>query len=237
MTAELRFQNRARWMAIGQGATVAALMLGAVALAVSGASAARGEGTAPSTSASTSTIGRTWPIAEPDALAEIEAKVATLPKDMSKRFGPRSSWSGLKAASLDAAPADRMRTVVPFYTLEFDIKLPDGRTLYPKGYTFNPLRFVQMPQRLVVVHPRDLGWALRTARQSDFVLVTAGDAIDLSERTGRAIYILEERVKARLGLTVAPVIVAQAGQKLVLTEIGPRTRAAAAAPAARGQRQ
>lgn len=51
-----------------------------------------------------------------------------------------------------------------------------------------------------------------------------GDAPTLTEKTGRAIYILEERVKERLGLTVAPVVVAQAGQKLVLTEFGPHSR-------------
>lgn len=80
-----------------------------------------------------------------------------------------------------------------------------------------------LPQRLVVVHPRDLAWALRTSRPTDFILLTAGDAIAQSERTGRAIYILEERVKARLGLTVAPVMIAQAGQKLILTEYGPQS--------------
>src|SRR3546814_7662073 len=53
------------------------------------------------------TIGRTWPIAEPDALAEIEAKVATLPSDMSKAFGPRDKWTALKAAPLGIAGADR----------------------------------------------------------------------------------------------------------------------------------
>src|SRR3546814_7691619 len=60
-------------------------------LAVAAAVAAAGpiSGTAPSRS----TIGRTWPIAEPDALAEIEAKVATLPSDMSKAFGPRDKRS------------------------------------------------------------------------------------------------------------------------------------------------
>ncbi|MHA6766108.1 conjugal transfer protein TraW [Sphingobium ummariense] len=181
---------------------------------------------------SRSTIGRTWPIAEPDALAEIEAKVATLPRDMSKAFGPRDKWSALKAAPLGVAGADRVRSVIPFYTLEFDITLPGGKTLYPKGFTFNPLTYVNLPQRLVVVHPRDLGWALRNARGSDFILLSAlggqsGDAIDLSEKTGRAIYILEERVKQRLGLTVAPVIVKQSGTRLVLTEFGPKSRASA----------
>jgi len=197
-------------------------MAGALALSASIAAAA-------GTNGSSATIGRTWPIAERDALEEIEAKVATLPRDMSKAYGPRSRWSALKAAPLAAATADRVRSVVPFYTLEFDIRLPDGKLLYPKGFTFNPLTYVQMPQRLVVVHPRDLGWALKVARPSDFILLTAlgtqnGDAIDLSEKTGRAIYILEERVKQRLGLTVAPVIVAQTGPKLVLTEYGPKSR-------------
>jgi len=183
-------------------------------------------------SAARSTIGRTWPIAEPDALAEIEAKVATLPRDMTKAFGPRDKWSALKAAPLGVASADRVRSVVPFYTLDFDITLPEGKTLYPKGFTFNPLTYVNLPQRLVVVHPRDLGWALRNARASDFILLAAlgqqnGDAIDLSEKTGRPIYILEERVKQRLGLTVAPVIVQQSGTRLVLAEYGPKSRAAA----------
>lgn len=200
-------------------------------LAVAAAVAAAGpiSGTAPSRS----TIGRTWPIAEPDALAEIEAKVATLPSDMSKAFGPRDKWTALKAAPLGIAGADRVRSVAPFYTLDFDITLPDGKTLYPKGFTFNPLTYVKLPQRLVVVHPRDLGWALRNARASDFILLSAlgtqnGDAIDLSEKTGRPIYILEERVKQRLGLTVAPVIVEQSGTRLVLTEYGPKSRASAA---------
>jgi conjugal transfer pilus assembly protein TraW len=182
---------------------------------------------------STSTIGRTWPIAEPDALAEIEAKVASLPRDMAAAYGPRDKWTALKAAALAVAPADRVRSVVPFHTLDFDIKLPDGKVLYPKGFTFNPLTYVRLPQRLVIVHPRDLAWGLRTARPGDFVLLTAlgtdsGDAIDLSEKSGRAIFILEERVKQRLGLTVAPVVVAQSGTRLILSEFGPQVRSAGA---------
>jgi len=118
---------------------------------------------------------------------------------------------------------------VPFYTLDQDIRLPGGKLLYAKGYSFNPLAYVALPQRLIVVRPRDLAWALRTARPADFILLAAGglsqgpdtdaDAITLGERHGRALFLLEERVKARLGLTVAPVIVAQTGQKLVLTEV------------------
>ncbi|EJU15085.1 plasmid transfer protein TraW [Sphingomonas sp. LH128] len=174
--------------------------------------------------AATSTIGRTWPIAEPDALSEIEGQALRVP-DMTTAFGPRGRWSAMKAASLGIARADRTRTVVPFYILDQDIRLPEGKLLYAKGFSFNPLAYVSLPQRLIVVHPRDLPWALRTARPADFILLAAGepgdaDAITLGERHGRAMFLLEERVKARLGLTVAPVIIAQEGQKLVLTEVG-----------------
>lgn len=180
--------------------------------------------------AATSTVGRTWPIAETDALAEIEARAANVP-DMRKAYGPRSGWTAMKAATLAEAREDRQRTVVPFFTLDQDIKLPDGKVVYPKGFTFNPLAFVKLPQRLVIARPADLGWALRTARASDFILLAAGtprdaDAITLSERHGRSIFILEERVKQRLGLTVAPVVVTQVGQKLALSEYGPISRQA-----------
>ena len=175
--------------------------------------------------AATSTIGRTWPIAEPDAMAEIEARAAKAPS-LASRLSPRSSWSALQAAPLAQARVDRVRSLVPFYTVEEDIRLPDGRLLYPKGFTFNPLDYVSLPQRLVIVHPRDLGWALKQARFTDFILLTAGDALDLSERSGRPLFILEERVKERLGLTVAPVIVAQQGKKLVLTEYALNSRLA-----------
>jgi conjugal transfer pilus assembly protein TraW len=194
-----------------QSATIALLLLASIVVAASA-------------HAATSTIGRTWPIAEPDALAEIEARTAKLPPDMRAKYGPRSSWSAMKAAVLMPATRSQTRNVVPFYTLDTEIRLPTGELLYPKGYSFNPLAYVTLPQRLVVVHPRDLSWALKTARLTDFILLAAGsarddDAITLSERTGRAIFILKERVKDRLNLTVAPVIVAQIGQKLALTEI------------------
>lgn len=200
-----------RSVAIFQAVTVAALVAASMLVA------ARAD-------AATSTIGRTWTIAEPDALAEIEAKTASLPADMRGQFGPRSRWTAMQAASLAPAARNRTRTVVPFYTLEQEIRLPGGKLLYPRGFTFNPLAYVTLPQRLIIVHPRELDWALKEARLTDFVLIAAGhagddDAVTLSERTGRPIFILEQRIKDRLALTVAPVIVRQVGQKLELSEV------------------
>lgn len=181
--------------------------------------------------ADTSTIGRTWPIVEPDALNEIEGRAGKVP-EMRKAFGARADWSAMRAATLADASRSQTRQVVPFYTLDREIRLPDGRLLYARGYTFNPLAYVSLPQRLIVVRPRDLVWALREAKPADFVLLaaagtsehTSADPITLGERYGRPLFLLEERVKARLGLTVAPVVVRQIGQKLELSEVGPEDR-------------
>lgn len=193
-------------------------MIRALPLLLLGAALASGPAVA-----GTSTIGRTWPVIEPDALAQVEGKAASVPADPA-RYGPRAGWSAMKAAPLALAAQSRIRFVVPFYTLDDDIRLPDGRLLYARDYTFNPLSYVSLPQRLIIVEPRDLDWALSQAAASDFILLAAGrpqdaDAITLGEKKGRALFILEDRIKARLGLTVAPVIVRQVGQRLELQEV------------------
>jgi len=167
--------------------------------------------------AETSRIGRTWPIAEPDALAEIELKAAAMPA-IAPRFGPPARWAALHSASLGPTSKHMIRTIVPFYTLDADMRLPDGRLLYPKGYTFNPLSYVRLSERLIVVHPRELDWALARARPTDWIIVAGGDPLALGRKANRPLFVLEDQVKARLGLRVAPVIISQVGQKLVLDE-------------------
>jgi conjugal transfer pilus assembly protein TraW len=212
-----RCRDRGQWRVVAfQSGMIAALLAGALLLAATAYAA-------------TSMIGRTWPIAEGDALEEIEARISRQPANMAPQFGPRSEWSALKAAPLGRTTRNRVRSVVPFYTLAMDIALPGGKMLYPKGYTFNPLAYVSLPQRLVVVDPADIGWASRIASPTDWILLTAqnetgggrhqDDALSLGEKLGRPVFILEERVKQRLGLTVAPVIVRQVGQRLELTEV------------------
>jgi len=157
-------------------------------------------------------------------MSEIEARAAVQPANIASRFGPRERWSAMRSAPLARATVDRTRSIIPFYTVEQEIRLPDGKLLYPEGFTFNPLTYVSLPQRLIIVQPGDLAWALKTATITDFILLAAGgpkdaDALTLGERYGRAIFILEPRIKERLGLTVAPVIVRQVGQKLELSEV------------------
>lgn len=152
-------------------------------------------------------------------MREIEVRVAKLPADMSGAFGPRDRWSALRSASLRVAIITRTRTVVPTYTLPQDIVLADGRILYPRGMRFNPLDYVTLPFRLLVVAPRDIEWALREAGPADYILLSGGDPITLGNRYNRAIFLLEPRVKERFDLMAAPAIVRQVGQAMEVREI------------------
>lgn len=171
-----------------------------------------------SVTASVSKIGRTWPIAEPDALDEIQARASKLPSDMSAAFGPREKWSALRSAPLAVATMARTRTVVPLYTLQQDIPLPDGRILYHAGMRFNPLDYVTLPFRLLIVQPRDIEWALQEAAPADYILLSGGDPIEIGNRYNRAIFILEPQVKERFGLVAAPAIVRQVGKAMEVRE-------------------
>ena len=101
-------------------------------------------------------------------------------------------------------------------------------TLLALGATPIPRSLPTLDQlRSAVTTPDDgtlaLG-AIKVIAWASWIILTGsgdaeGDALSLGEKHGRALFILEERVKERLGLTVAPVIVRQVGQRLELQEI------------------
>jgi conjugal transfer pilus assembly protein TraW len=172
------------------------------------------------------TIGKTYPIIEPDALAEIEARVQRSSWNGAALFGDPASWSATKSALLVPALKNRTRHVAPTYTLTLDI--PDarqgqeGKILYPKGYQFNPLDYVKMPGRLIVVPDSLIAWGRGQLRPGDMLLLTGGNIVQQINAYRDAIYLLEPKIKERFQLSHAPVIVSQDGNRLRLDEISAR---------------
>src|SRR3546814_15626645 len=75
----------------------------------------------------TAAAGRTWAIAEPDALSELEARVAQQPKSTAGRFGPREKWSAMRSAALCVARANRTASLAPFPPLAFEVRGAEKR--------------------------------------------------------------------------------------------------------------
>ncbi|WP_257291435.1 hypothetical protein [Endozoicomonas sp. ONNA1] len=158
--------------------------------------------------AGTSVIGRTYPIAENDALDEIKKKASKIPPEAFIKS--KSDWSALKSLSLPLASATRSRKHIPWHTTQFDIKNAEGRVLYPKGFRFNPLQYVKLPQRIVVIREDHAVWLKENhLKSTDMVLLTDGDIEKVSKFIGRPVFILEDSVKQRLGLEYVPTILSQ----------------------------
>jgi len=163
-------------------------------------------------------IGKTYPIIEPDALAEIEARVARKPFDP-KVFGEEESWSALNSPTLPVASRREIRRVIPFFALSFDIPDKDGNILYPAGYTFNPLEYLRLPSRLIIVNNDQLDWAFAQAEIGDMVIMAGGNALQAMRDRGVPVFKLEEQVRDRLDLRFVPSIVEQDGTVFVIEEI------------------
>ena len=163
-------------------------------------------------------IGQTYPIIEPDALAEIEAMVAKTKFDP-KVFGEESEWSALQSPTLPDTEVPERRIVVPFFALTFDIPDKDGNILYPAGYTFNPLEYLTLPSRLIVVGEDQLEWAISIADTADMIILAGSNALEATRTYGRPVFKLEDRVRERLDLRSVPSVVEQKGSHFIVDEI------------------
>lgn len=167
----------------------------------------------------TQTLGRTYAIAEPDAITEIQQRASKI------------DWEG-KARSIDLRASIRKGSVkVPVatvevqypldltYTLPFDIPDGKGGVLYPKGYRFNPVAFVHIPYRLGVIgtRPSEIAWAKR--QKGAIVWMTAGgDPLALTEKLNMQVYLYTPQMAKRLPVRGTPALIAQQGDKLVVSE-------------------
>jgi len=108
------------------------------------------------------TLAKTYPVVEPDPIEEISKLVN--PEILEKKISlARQKVWEYKATYLPPATQNATRSFKPVYCLQRDIVIPitdrnwkiEGwRTLYPKGYCFNPLEYLNVaPPPMVIFNP------------------------------------------------------------------------------------
>jgi len=169
-------------------------------------------------------VGETYAIEEPDVLQEIKSKAKQ--KDWQKELllkdnNTPKNWSGLTSVRLPGVIEARTRQIKPTHVLEFDITDQSGVVLYPKGYEFNPLEYIQLPMRILVIgdESQQIQWAKDNAKPMDMILTVGGDPIKLTKELRRSVFILEENLRNRLRVESVPSIVSQVVDHLLIKEI------------------
>ena len=186
--------------------------------------------------------GATWPVAEPDLLAQIEARLldmersdelARLERDARERARRRLEEPE-PVPGIAPAREERSRLFDPAVTVARDIRAADGVLVAAAGTRVNPLERTALARDLLFVDGRraaEIAWALAHGRPAKIVLL-AGRPLELMRRHRRPFFFDQGgRLAARFDLRFTPSLVEQAGSRLRITEIpleGARDRAAPA---------
>ena len=167
-------------------------------------------------------VGISYDIIEKDLLNEIETRVKSVNWDELLNSSLKN-WTALKPVEVPVAIEDRHRFYQPEYVNESIIKGADGKTLYPAGYTFNPLAYSFMLGRIVVTDEKYVPWLLKTNKllTNDQILLSHGDPIALSISLNRPVYRLDAVTAMRLNVQFQPVIISQSSLVLQINEYAP----------------
>lgn len=177
-------------------------------------------------------VGRTYPIVEPDFLEEIKEKGSTV--DWKKVFDRKEFEKKIKnfqpknMSRLPRASEGRVRLIDMTYTLDRDVLDAKGNVLYPAGYQFNPLEYLPVGSTLptlVVIDGTDkdqVDWLKGTPYIKDLgvrILLSDGHYFDLSEDFGFQVFYLMDPVKKRFQLEKVPCVIRRAGNMMHVEEI------------------
>ena len=172
--------------------------------------------------------GAVYPIVEPDALAEMKRKAARVDwgKYLNREKMARKirEYKPKELAKLPAARRERAFLADMSYTLDMDIPDGKGGILYPKGYTFNPLDYVNLERTLVIINGNDkrqVEWFRKSPWNKDMnamLLLTDGSWYTLGERLKRPVFYADRLLVTRLRLQAVPSVAVQKGRFIEVRE-------------------
>ncbi len=183
-------------------------------------------------------LGATWPVAEPDLLDEIEARLMEMERsgalarleEEARERARQSLEEPDPVPGIAPAREERGRVFDPAVTLARDIRGPDGALIAAAGTRVNPLERMALTRDLLFVDGRreaEIDWALERMQPGDRpvkIVLLAGRPLDLMRRHGRSFFFdAGGRLAERFAIRATPTLVEQEGRFLRLTEIPDRS--------------
>ena len=169
-------------------------------------------------------VGETYPIVEPDVVAELKEEVAKTKLSDDEFSEQMKSYQPEDLHHLPRATMDRTFLVDMTHTLDRDLLDGDGKVIYPRGFTFNPLDYVSFSGGMLVIDgsdPMQVKWFTKTHYANNHrirLLLSGGYAYKLIEELKRSVFYLTDEIADRLQLTAVPSLVIQQNKKLQVRE-------------------
>ena len=170
-------------------------------------------------------VGEVYQVVEPDIAAELKQqaveKNSIAPDEFlerMKRYQPEDLHH------LPLAVEDRTFLVDMTYTLDQDLVDGNGKVIYPRDFTFNPLDYISFSGGLLIINgddPSQINWFKETPYAQNHqvrLLLAGGYAFKLIEQFKRSVFYLTDEIAGRLQLAAVPSLVIQKDNKLQVRE-------------------
>ena len=168
-------------------------------------------------------FGKVYPIVEPNLIEELQQKAP--PVDLEQLRKEHETYQPENLVKLPKSKTDGSFQVDMTYTLDHDITDAQGNLLYKKGFTFNPMEYVNFRGGFIVIDGSDakqVQWFKATTyfgNKQALLLLTDGYAAQLAKDLNRPVFYLTKDIQSRLKLKSVPSIVVPVGIKLMVREV------------------
>ena len=168
-------------------------------------------------------VGPTSAVVETDLGDELRQRAINV--DVEQLRSAQAQYQPANLHALPRATKDTSTEVDLTHTLEQDLIDAQGTILYPRGFTFNPLRYVSLSGALVVIDgsdPEQVAWfkgSPYAANRRALLLLSGGLAAPLRDELRRPVAYLTEDIARRLQLRAVPSIVVERENQLEIREV------------------
>lgn len=177
-------------------------------------------------------IGDTHEFAEKDMLEAIHQHIEDnkpqimdrIDKEKEKAKAKVKSYQPKGLIALEPALKDRIFYPDMSYTLDKDIADVEGRIIYQKGFTFNPLEYTKISYGIIVINGKnreEVEW-FKNSKYANTIayrlFITDGSYYDLIKELNQQVFYCLPEITQRFKLEHTPSIVVQRGNKMKVTE-------------------
>ena len=168
-------------------------------------------------------VGPTSAVIEADLGDELRQRAVSV--NVEQLRSAQAHYQPANLHDLPRATKDTTTLVDLTHTLEQDLVDAQGTILYPRGFTFNPLRYVSLSGALVVIDgsdPEQVAWFKGSpygANRRALLLLSGGLAAALRDELRRPVAYLTEDIAQRLQLRAVPSVVVERDNQLMIREV------------------
>lgn len=179
------------------------------------------------------TIGKTYDFFEEDFLVAVKEHIVVNEDAIKDRFGDMKDEAQIRIDKLSPTlskrptPATKDNHFYPdtSYVNPEDIKDHNGKLLYPAGYKFDPMHYINLTYDIIFINgnrDEELEWFMQSeyaGNASGRVLITEGEYAKVIKKLNQNIFFATDQIINRLNIRKTPSVVVQVGNRLKVDEI------------------